>query len=68
VSTERRKAALSGVPFAARFTMQAADGKKMNSARMQMDWLRYWTLKNHNAKSVKAPRLHAGSYADSCAP
>lgn len=68
ISSERRKAALSGVPFAVRFTMQGVDGKKMNSSRMQMDWLRYWTLKNRNAKSVKAPRLRAGHYADSCAP
>jgi hypothetical protein len=67
VSTEKREDALSGVPYAVRFTMQAEDGKRMNKARMQMDWLRYWTLRKPNQKSTKAPAPALGTYKDTCA-
>ena len=45
--------------------MQAVKGKRMNKARMQMDWLRYWTLQAKNERSTKAPGhqaddVHAG--------
>jgi hypothetical protein len=64
--TERRPAALSGVPFTVRFKMVAQPGKRMNQSRMQMDWLRYFTLEKRNGKSVKAPRTRRGTYADAC--
>lgn len=67
VSTEKRQDALSGVPYAVRFTMQAEDGKRMNKARMQMDWLRYWTLRKPNQKSTSAPSPAVGTYKDTCA-
>jgi hypothetical protein len=67
VSTEKRKAALSGIPFAVRFTMEAEAGKRMNQSRMQMDWLRYWTLRKPNDKSTAAPRPELGTYRDICA-
>lgn len=67
VSTEKRKDALSGVPFAVRFTMQAEDGKRMNKSRMQMDWLRYWTLRKPNTRSTAAPHPALGTYKDTCA-
>ena len=35
--------------------MEAEKGKRMNKARMQMDWLRYWTLQAKNERSTKAP-------------
>jgi hypothetical protein len=38
----------------------------MNRSRMQMDWLRYFTLDRKNAKSTKAPRPAAGVYAAAC--
>lgn len=67
VSTEKRDDALSGVPFAVRYTMQAEGRKTMNESRIQMDWLRYWTLENPNKKSVRAPRPEAGTNPDACA-
>ncbi|GAA4373089.1 hypothetical protein [Nocardioides caricicola] len=67
VSTEKRDAALSGVPFAVRYTMQAEDGRRMNESRIQMDWLRYWSLKNPNKKSTAAPRPKVGTNPDACA-
>ena len=67
VSTEERKDALSGVPFAVRFTMQAEDGKRMNQSRMQMDWLRYWSLRKPNQRSTAAPHPALGTYKDTCA-
>lgn len=67
VSTEKRKDALSHVPFAVRYTMEADPGKRMNQSRIQMDWLRYWTLKNANKKSTAAPRPERTTYRDGCA-
>jgi hypothetical protein len=64
--SERRKAALSGVPLTVRFSMVAAPGKKMNVSRMQMDWLRYFTLRKPNSKSVQAPQATRKTYADAC--
>ena len=66
VRTETRPDALSGRKFQVRFTMQAVKGKRMNKARMQMDWLRYWTLHARNARSTAAPRLTKTTYAQSC--
>lgn len=66
VSSERRRDALTGTPLAVRFTMQAAGHHRMNRARMQMDWLRYWTLKAPNRKSTAAPRLHRTTYRGAC--
>jgi hypothetical protein len=66
ISTERRHDAITGVPFAVKFTMQATAGKTMNQSRMQMDWLRYWTLERPNQKSTRAPRPEAGTYAGAC--
>jgi hypothetical protein len=67
VSSERRNAALSGVPFAVRFSLRGESGVRMNETRMQMDWLRYWTLERPNQKSTRAPRPEAGTYAGACA-
>ena len=64
--SERRSAALSGVPFTVRFTMLAEKGKRMNRGRMQMDWLRYFTLDKPNKKSVDAPQAQKSTYADAC--
>ena len=66
ISSEKRKDALSGVPFAVRFTMEAEEGKRMNRSRMQMDWLRYWSLRKPNDRSTKAPSPALGTYKDGC--
>jgi hypothetical protein len=63
VNTERRPAALSGVPLTVRFTMKAAPGKTMNKSRMQMDWLRYWGYQHPTRKSIKAPQTTPGRFA-----
>jgi len=66
IRTERRPEALSGVPMTVRFTMLAQPGRRMNKSRMQMDWLRYFTLDRPNARSVDAPPTNAGSYTGAC--
>ena len=66
ISTETRDDALTGVPFAVRFTMEGVDGKRMNQSRMQMDWLRYWSLRKPNTKSVKAKRPEVGRFTETC--
>ena len=64
--TERRDAALSGARFKVRFRLVGAPGARMNPARMQMDWVRYYTLDRANAKSIAAPRATRGIYAGAC--
>ena len=66
VRTERRDAALTGTKFQMRFRLAAVKGKRMNPARMQMDWVRYYTLERPNAKSIRAPRLDRGSFDPGC--
>jgi hypothetical protein len=68
VSTETRPEALSGVPFTVRFKLDAPPNTRMNQARMQMDWLRYWTLAKPNDKSVAAPAPVKGTYRKACPP
>jgi hypothetical protein len=38
----------------------------MDRSRMQMDWLRYWTLKRPDARSTAAHRLHRTTYRHAC--
>lgn len=64
--TERREAALSGVPFTVRFTMAGVPGARMDRGRMQMDWLRYFTLRKPNSRSIDAPQATRSTYADAC--
>ena len=66
IRTERRSAALSGVRYKPRFRIVGHPNARMNSSRMQMDWVRYYDLDRPNAKSVKAPRMNKGRYADAC--
>lgn len=68
ISTETRPEALSGVPFTVKFSMDAPTGQRMNRARMQLDWLRYWTLAKPNTKSVAAPAPVKGTYLKACPP
>jgi hypothetical protein len=66
VRTERRDKALSGAEFQVRFSMKAVKGERMNRARMQMDWLRYWSLEAPNTKSTRAPRTVRTTYRHAC--
>ena len=66
VRTERRPDALTGRKFQVRFTMQDVKGKRMNKARMQMDWLRYWTLQAPNERPTKAPAPKHTTYTLAC--
>jgi hypothetical protein len=68
VSTERRPEAFSGVPLTVRFSLNAVPGKAMNPARMQMDWLRYWTLAKPNDRSITAPAPLLGTFPKACPP
>ena len=38
----------------------------MNKARMQMDWLRYWTLQANNERSTRAPKAKQTTYTKAC--
>ena len=68
VSTERRPEAISGVPLTVRFSLKAVPGQAMNAARMQMDWLRYWTLAKPNDRSIDAPAPTLGTFPAACPP
>lgn len=64
--TENRPAALSGATFKMRFRLRAEDGRRMNPSRMQMDWLRYYTLDRPNKKSIAAPRADQQPFTTGC--
>ena len=66
VMTERRPAALSAAVFAARFRLVGTPGARMNTGRMQMDWVRYYTLDRPNAQPITAPQSTPGTYAGAC--
>jgi hypothetical protein len=64
--TERRPEALSGATYAVRFRLAAPNGARMNPGRMQMDWVRYYTMARKNARSISAPQMTRGTYAGAC--
>ena len=66
VMTERRPSALTGATYAVRFRLVGTPGAQMNPGRMQMDWVRYYTLERKNAKSIEAPQLTKSTYAAAC--
>jgi hypothetical protein len=66
IMTERRDAALSGATYAFRFRLADTSGARMNPGRMQMDWLRYYSLARKNARSIAAPPASQGTYAGAC--
>ena len=55
--TERRPEAMRAVNYAVRFRLQSVPGALMRQGRMQMDWVRYYSLARKNAKSIEAPQL-----------
>lgn len=66
VRTERRPAALSGVPLTVRFAMEAVPEQTMNLSRMQMDWMRYWSASSPSKKSIAAPQTTQSTYDGAC--
>ncbi|WP_310529413.1 hypothetical protein [Nocardioides sp.] len=66
VFTERRDDLLSGVPLTVRFTMEAKPDRVMNVSRMQMDWVRHWSLEAPNLHPVDASPTRAGVYNQAC--
>lgn len=66
VMTERRPAALSGATFTARFRLVSTPGATMRTGRMQMDWVRYYSLARPNAHSITAPQAARTTYDDAC--
>jgi hypothetical protein len=66
IRTERRPQARTGAAYNIRFRLQAKHGAAMRAGRMQMDWVRYYTLERKNAKSIAAPKLRRTRYAGAC--
>lgn len=66
IRTERRTAALSGATFHPEFQILGETGQRMNTSRLQMDWVRYYDLGRPNAKSIAARRMTRGTLAASC--
>ena len=66
VFTENRDDLLSGVPLTVRFTMEAKPDRVMNISRMQMDWVRHWSLEAPNTLPVDAPPTRVGVYNQAC--
>jgi hypothetical protein len=66
VRTERRDGATSGVKLKPRFRIERHGPGKQNDSWMQMDWVRYYTLKRPNAHSTKAPRMDRSRIRGAC--
>lgn len=66
VRTERRTEARSGATFHPEFEIQGQAGQRMNTSRMQMDWVRYYDLHRPNAQSIAARRMTRGTFEPSC--
>jgi hypothetical protein len=66
IRTERRPAALSGATFHPEFEIVGQPGQRMDTSRMQMDWVRYYDLHRPNAHPITAPRMTQGTFAPSC--
>jgi len=66
IMTERRDSARTGAEYTVRFRLYGPAGRTMNKGRMQMDWVRYYTLDRPNAKSITAPQATLGTYGSAC--
>jgi hypothetical protein len=66
IRTERRSAALSGTTFHPEFEIVGQPGQRMNTSRMQMDWVRYYDLHRPNAHPIRAPRMTLGTFTPTC--
>lgn len=66
VRIERKPAASSGVPLTIRIGLTAKPGRTMNRTMLQYDWMRYWTLRQPDAKPLNAPSARAVTYKNAC--
>ena len=63
VSTEKRPAAMTHVPLTVQLRIAPTTRGKGDQVRMGLDWLRYWTLRKPDHRSVAAPAPHRSTYA-----
>lgn len=66
VAVEKSPAAMSHPPLTVRFTLRPTGSGAQDRSRMQMDWLRYWTLKRPDAKPVRGRAPTPTTYAGAC--
>ncbi len=64
--TERRTEALAGVKYRPQFAIAGDSAAHMNESWMQMDWVRYYSLKRPNAKSIDAKQMWQRTYDGAC--
>ena len=64
--TERRSSARTGAIYALRLRLVGTVVDRMNPGRMQMDWVRYYSLARPDAKSIAAPQDRLETFADAC--
>jgi hypothetical protein len=64
--TETRPAALAGVSYRPELVMEAVPGSAMRPSWFQADWVRYYSLKRPNARSIEAPVMRRTTYAGDC--
>jgi hypothetical protein len=66
IRTETRPEALSGVTYRPQFALEGDAETEMRPSWMQMDWVRHYTLKRPNAKSIEAPQMAQTTYTSTC--
>lgn len=66
VATERRPAALSGVPMTMQARLVAEPGQRMNKTRLQLDWARYWTMKKKGKATGDGAKPEEKTYLGAC--
>ena len=66
IRTETRPAALSGVKYRPQFVMRSEPRHRMRPSWLQADWVRYYNLSRHNAKSIAAPPMHRSTFKHGC--
>ena len=64
--TETRPAALAGVKYRPELVMEATPDSVMRPSWFQADWVRYYTLKRPDAKSIDAPAMLQTTYSGAC--
>ena len=65
-AVENRPEAISGIPLTLRLQLQPVPGETMNRSRLQVDTVRYFTLKTPSKKPVRGGLPETGTYADAC--
>ena len=66
IRTETRTAALAGAKYRPQFVISGDPEAHMNESWMQMDWVRYYTLKRVNAKSIDAKQMWHKTFDGAC--